>query len=110
MERWFDLVDESDDLATIVQKLSKEDELNKDKLSVKQIEHIIESIQYIGLDKGNYFIMIFDNVKSSTLVPTSGIINYLIAFIWLRNNGWKIKWKPDEEWVSVMLTPPDGGY
>lgn len=110
MDRWFDLIKPDDELPTIIEKMSKETELDKDKLSAEQIEHIIESIQYAGLEKGSWFITLYDNVQSSGFIPTSGIINYLIAFVWLRNHGWYVKWRVSDEWVDVMLIPPDGGY
>ena len=100
----------TNELATIAETIIEEEGLDDQQLSLEQIDHLIESIQYAAYDKGKWFITLYDNQESVEFVPTAGLINYIVAFQWLSQQGWEVKYVTGDDWIDVMVKPPVHQY
>lgn len=110
MERWLEWDSPDGKLMSIMEELTTDESLDVDLLSVSQIEHLIESIQYEGLDSGRWHVSLYYGGDPWDNYPTSGLINYLVAILWLKARQWLVTWCTKSWGLEVSLTPPDGGY
>lgn len=110
MEHWLNWAPPDGRLETIVDALTTDQNLDVDRVSVKQIDHLLEAIQREGLDRGRWRVTLHHGDSPWNNRPTTGKINYLAAVLWLKARGWFVSWCNKTWWLEICLVPPDGGY